>query len=326
MLYQATQDRIVEAAQSLRDGQLVAFPSETVYGLGADATSDAAIAAIYSAKRRPAHNPLIVHLAHASDADRYAILDLRAQTLAATLWPGPLTLVLPARPNNGISRHATANLPTIALRVPAHPVAHALLAAFDGPLAAPSANPSGLLSPTAAQHVARHFNDDANITILAGGASAIGLESTVLDLSVPEAVILRAGTITPEELEPLIGPVRFAAEGGDIKAPGQLTRHYATKTPLRLNAVDVKENEALLAFGDPKFIGVSGIGFARDMPEALYRNLSRAGDLHEAATNFYASLFELDQSGATAIAVMKIPPYGLGIALNDRLQRAATKE
>lgn len=325
MLLQTTPHAIAKAAEMLRSGELVVFPTETVYGLGGDATSDAAIAKIYALKKRPVYNPLILHIASVTQAELLGVFDDRAQTLAQSLWPGPLTLILPARPNNGVAPAATAGLPTVALRIPAHPTAYGLLQMAQRPIAAPSANLSGTLSPTRPEHVARRLAA-SGLCVLAGGATPIGLESTVLDLTGKVAKILRPGAIGIDELEPLIGEVVFADGGEAIKAPGQLKRHYATNTPLRLNAVDVKQGEAFLGFSNTSFIGVENVGFVRDMDHRLWRNLSADGDLHTAATHLYAMLDELDQAGAKAIAVQAIPEQGLGIAINDRLRRAAVKE
>ncbi len=322
MFLQPTPDAITRAAALIQSGELVVFPTETVYGLGADATSQEAVAKIYALKNRPSYNPLIVHVDSLAMCEALCVFDDRAQTLAETLWPGPLTLVLPVRAGNGLAANVTAGLSTVAVRMPAHPVAHALIQQAGMPIAAPSANISGTLSPTRPEHVARRLMAEG-VCVLAGGATSIGLESTVLDLTAGVAKILRSGAIGIEELEPLIGDVVFADGTEIIKAPGQLKRHYATNTPLRLNAIDVKEGEAFLGFGNTGFIGVAGIGFARDLPYTHFRNLSAEGDLHQAATNLYAMLDELDQAGTKMIAVQKIPEQGLGIAINDRLKRAA---
>ena len=322
MIKQPTPDAIREAAALLTSGELVAFPTETVYGLGADATNDAAVEKIYAAKGRPAHNPLIAHVANADHAASLARFDERALTIAESLWPGPITLLLPAKENNRLSNLATVGLPNITVRVPAHPVAMDLLNAVGFPVVAPSANKSGNLSPTNAEHVARSLGSAVKL-ILAGGFSSIGLESTILDLTSPQAKILRPGAIGAEELEMLIGSVEYGETGSAVTAPGQLARHYATETKLRLNAVDVKEGEAFLGFGNTAFIGVEKIGFVKDMEPNWFRNLSPEGDLHQAATHLYAALHELDRVGAKTIAVQPIPLVGLGIAINDRLKRAA---
>lgn len=319
----ATPENISVAAQRLAAGGLVSFPTETVYGLGADATSDKAVASIFAAKGRPEFNPLIVHVADRSMARKLAQFDERAEILASNFWPGPLTLVLPRTEDCPVSRLASAGLPTLAVRVPAHPVARALLKDFGGPVAAPSANRSGSISPTAPMHVQESLGAEAGI-ILAAGRCAVGLESTVIDLSGEKAVLLRPGAVTQEEIEDLIGAVDVAFDNPDNpKSPGQLLKHYAPGTPMRLKAVDVQPNEALLAFGSIKFMGVVGGGAAKDIPAERFRNLSETGDPAEAAANLFAMLHDLDKSGAEGIAVMSIPETGLGVAVNDRLKRAA---
>lgn len=306
---------IAEAAQLLRAGSLVAFPTETVYGLAAIATSDAAVEALYRAKGRPAHNPLIVHVATAADAWRIGRADARARALAAAFWPGPLTLVLPRRPEMAIADRATAGLATIAIRVPAHPIAQALLQAVRLPVAAPSANPSGRLSPTTAEHVARELGPDVAL-VLDGGACPVGLESTVVDLSDPDrATLLRPGGIPAERLRLLLPEPMTQAAGGEParpSSPGQLASHYAPRLPLRLDASTPGPGEALLAFGP-------------DVPNGalVTLNLSPTADPDEAAHNLFTMLRALDSSGATRIAVMPIPAHGLGAAIRDRLARAA---
>lgn len=303
---------IAEAAALLRSGGLVAFPTETVYGLGADATSDAAVLALYRAKGRPAHNPLIVHLAEPASVAPIAELDERARRLAATFWPGPLTLVLRQRPGSPVSRHATAGLDTVAVRVPAHPVALALLRAVDRPVVAPSANLSGRVSPTRAEQVAAELGDRAEL-VLDGGPCAVGVESTVVDLGRPgPARLLRPGGLERAAVEALVGPLAEPAAGEAPRSPGRLEAHYAPRLPLRLDARSVGPDEVLLAFGD-------------DAPAGALRtlNLSPAGDLAEAARSLYTLLREADRSGARRIAVVPIPPVGLGEAIRDRLRRAA---
>ncbi len=318
-----SEDAYRQTAERLQTGGLVAFPTETVYGLGADATNDHAIAKIYEAKGRPKINPLIVHFYDLAAAEREVQFDSRARHLASVFWPGPLTLVLPRKPDSRISLLASAGLPTLAVRVPAHPVARKLLQTCLLALAAPSANRSGSLSPTTPQHVAESLGDAAGL-ILAGGKCVVGLESTVLDLSGPVPALLRHGAITVEELERHLGKVEDATqETGKPKSPGQLLRHYAPKTPLRLNAVDVKKGEALLGFGSLKFMGIEGGGWAKDLPDTHLANLSAEGDLTEAAANLFAMLHRLDAAGAKAIAVMNIPDCDMGRAINDRLSRAA---
>jgi L-threonylcarbamoyladenylate synthase len=303
------------AAALLRGGGLVAFPTETVYGLGADATSDAA--GIFAAKDRPQFNPLIVHFTSAEAAEQEVVFDARARRVAAALWPGPLTLVLPRRPASRLSLLCSAGLDSQAVRVPAHPIAQRLLAETGRPLAAPSANASGRISPTTAAHVAASLGARVPL-ILDGGPAAIGLESTVLDLSGPEAAILRPGAMTMQDLTLLIGPVTERAEAvdngesGALKGPGMLSSHYAPGHPVRLAATKVAGDEALLAFGPDVPTGA-----------AATLNLSPTGDLREAAAHLFDFLHRLDALPVRAIAVMPIPADGLGAAINDRLRRSA---
>jgi L-threonylcarbamoyladenylate synthase len=309
----AEPEDIEEAARLLRGGALVAFPTETVYGLGGDATSERAVAAIFAAKGRPRFNPLISHLAASEQAAEFAELDERAREVAARFWPGPLTLVLPRRRDCAIALLAGAGLDTVALRVPAHALAHALLKAVGRPIAAPSANRSGRVSPTTASHVREELGDRI-AAILDGGPCAIGLESTVLDLSAGRPTLLRPGGIPVEALEAAIGPVDRPRPGGADapRSPGMLESHYAPALALRLDAVAALPGEALLAFGANPPSGFAEIGW-----------LSRAGDLVEAAANLFAALRALDRPGFSGIAVMPIPEHGLGAAINDRLRRAA---
>lgn len=294
------------AARLLRDGGLVAFPTETVYGLGGDARNSRAVAGIYEAKGRPRFNPLIVHVADLAAAESFVTLDDRARKLAARFWPGPLTLVLPLKPETGLSPLVTAELDTVAIRIPAHPVAQALLRAFGGPLAAPSANPSGKVSPTRAAHVAQGLSGRI-AAILDGGACAVGVESTILGLDGP-AKLLRPGGVALEAIEALIGPVALHGEGDKLNAPGQLASHYAPSAALRLNA-------------GPE-AGAVHLGFG---PGAATLNLSPTGDLAEAAANLFHMLREADRlAGANGrITAAPIPDHGLGRAINDRLRRAA---
>jgi L-threonylcarbamoyladenylate synthase len=306
----------VRAARAIRAGKLVAFPTETVYGLGGDATVDAAVASIYAAKGRPRFNPLIVHVASTRDAERLVHFDSRARAVARAFWPGPLTLVLKRRPDGPISWLASAGLDTLAIRVPDHPVARALLKSAARPIAAPSANRSGRVSPTAAEHVGESFKAKRNgahvALILDGGRSPIGLESTVIDLSGPKAVLLRPGGVPQEEIRRLIGPLARPGHG-PARSPGQLKSHYAPGLKLRLNARRFEPGEALLAFGS----------VPRGADPAAVLNLSRSRDLAEAAANLFAMLRALDRPGFTRIAVAPIPSRGLGAAINDRLLRAA---
>lgn len=314
---------IDEAAALLRGGELVAFPTETVYGLGANALDGIAVAKIFAAKNRPAINPVIIHVARREDAEKYVHVDARAKGLMQAFWPGPLTMILPKREDGGVSDLVSAGLTTIAIRMPNHPVALSLIEKAGVPIAAPSANASGEPSATTPRHVMDSLGANAPF-ILAGGACDVGLESTVLDLSGDAPVILRPGAITAEDLREYLGPVGYDLGNHDKpRSPGQLLKHYAPNLPVRLNAVEVESGEALLAFGPLKFMGIRGGGFAKDLPEKRLRNLSEKGDLNEAASNLFRMLRELDASGATRIAVMNIPDRSLGIAINDRLKRAA---
>lgn len=303
---------MTSAAERLRAGELVAFPTETVYGLGADATCDEAVAGIFEAKGRPRFNPLIVHVRGRAMAAGYVEVDDRAEALMARFWPGPLTLVLPRRTDGGVSLLCSAGLDTLAVRCPAHPVATRLIAATERPLAAPSANASGRVSPTRAEHVVAELGERVSL-VLDGGPCAVGLESTVVALgNTPR--LLRPGAVTAEELSEVIGPVAAPtppAAGRPLEAPGQLESHYAPAKAVRLNATTVEPGEGLLAFGEP-------------VPGAkVVCQLSASGSLREAAAHLFASLRQLDDSDVSAIAVMPIPEEGLGLAINDRLRRAA---
>jgi len=301
---------IAGAAALLRAGRLVAFPTETVYGIGGDATNDHAVAAIFAAKSRPRFNPLIVHIRDLAEAERLAVFNSPARHAAARFWPGPLTLVLPRQPSAGVSLLASAGLDTVAVRVPAHPVAQALLREAGRPIAAPSANRSGRVSPTEAVHVAEDLGDDVAM-ILDGGPTPLGLESTVMDLSGEAPALLRPGAVTLEALTELLGPIALPGSGLP-KSPGMLASHYAPQLPVRVAATEARPGEALLAFGPD-----APSGFA----EVLW--LSRSGDLAEAAANLFAMLRQLDRPSFTGIAVMPIPEHGLGRTINDRLRRAA---
>ncbi len=309
----ATPAALAKAARLLGEGKLVAFPTETVYGLGADARNEEAVAAIFAAKGRPKFNPLIVHVESLAAAERYGVFDARARALASRFWPGALTLVVPRAAACDVSWLATAGLETIALRVPVHPVAQQLLKTFGGPLAAPSANRSGSVSATTARHVAESIGAAVSL-ILDGGPTTHGLESTIVGLA-GTATLLRPGAITRADIESVVGPLGRGFDSEEAPhSPGRLKRHYATATPLRLNATSVGDDEALLAFGTP-------------LPGAhMTANLSPGGDLVEAAAHLFAMLRKLDAEGARAIAVMPIPAHGLGEAINDRLQRAAVRE
>ena len=302
---------IARAAQLLRDGALVVFGTETVYGLGADATNATAVAGIFAAKGRPHFNPLICHYDSAEAAFRDVVADERARVLAAALWPGPLTLVLPRRPDCPIARLTGAGLDTQAVRVPAHDIARALMRAVGRPVAGPSANVSGQVSPTTARHVLDGL-EGRIAAVLDSGPCSVGVESTVLDLSGAEAVLLRPGGATVEAIEALIGPVaRGVAPGAPLRGPGMLTSHYAPSLPVRLNATTVSGDEALLAFGPP----LPGAG-------AIFQ-LSETRDTTQAAARLFEGLRALDQPGLRGIAAMPIPLAGLGLAIDDRLKRAA---
>ncbi len=309
----ATAETVTMAARCLRQGLLVAFPTETVYGLGADATNHDAVQEIFAVKRRPAINPLIVHLADLLAAHRLARFNPLAERLAKAFWPGPLTLVLPRLEDCPASLLVSAGLSTIALRVPNHALALDLLRQTERPLAAPSANRSGQLSPTRAEHVVAGF-DDGLAMVLDGGRCPLGIESTVLAVD-NEVRLLRPGGLTREaivaEVGGLVESLPEPTDGAPI-SPGQLPSHYAPSLPLRLEATTVAADEALLAFGP-------------DLPEgaALSLNLSPSGDLAEACANLFTMLHQLDRPELQAIAVMAIPRRGLGAALNDRLRRAA---
>ncbi|VVT20588.1 Threonylcarbamoyl-AMP synthase [Sphingomonas sp. EC-HK361] len=290
---------IAEATAAIAHGDVVATPTETVYGLAGDATRSDAVAAIYAAKGRPSFNPLIVHVADLAAAERIAVFDDRARGLATRFWPGPLTLVLPLRADAGIARAVTAGLDTIALRVPGHRAMQALLAACGRPLAAPSANASNAISPTRAEHVAASLGARVAL-IIDDGACAAGLESTI----VHDGVILRPGPLSSEAL----GLPAFRVETeGEITAPGQLASHYAPRKPLRLDVASRKSDEWLIGFGEV-------------MGDAT---LSASGDLIEAAAKLFDALHRADASDRAGIAVAPIPDHGIGAAINDRLRRAA---
>lgn len=324
-LVDTTDDGIARTAAHMRAGGLCALPTETVYGLGADATNDAAVARIFAAKGRPQINPIIVHYLTAREMQDDVVLTGAGAELASVFWPGPLTLIVPRKENCRLSLLTSAGLPTQGVRCPDHPVARKVLTALGKPIAAPSANASGTMSPTTPQHVISSLGDAAEM-VLAGGKARVGLESTVVDVTGARPVMLRPGAVTVDDIEQALGmkiDVEIEAVNDAPKSPGQLLKHYAPNTPLRLRAVDVKKGEALLAFGSLKFMGVEGGGAARDLPMHLRPNLSESGDLTEAAANLFAMLHQLDQLGVTRIAVMDIPDVGLGMAINDRLKRAA---
>ena len=297
---------LTRAAEILTQGGLVSFPTETVYGLGADARNDSAVAGIFAAKGRPSFNPLIVHLPSLNAAQQICEFNEDALRLAAAFWPGALTLVLPLRAGAGISKLVTAGLDTIAVRVPDHPVAAGLLAAFGGPVAAPSANPSGRISPTTAAHVRDGLGDRID-ALVDGGPCQVGVESTIVSC-IGTPALLRAGGIPSEAIAACLGQPLTTSENPDAPtSPGQLLSHYAPQGHVRLNATERQPDEVMLGFG----------------PVDADLNLSPAGDLVEAAAHLFDCLHQLDAMGAKQIAVTPIPDHGLGRAINDRLRRAA---
>jgi L-threonylcarbamoyladenylate synthase len=310
---------VAAAARTLAEGGLVAFPTETVYGLGADATNPAAVARIYQAKGRPAFNPLIAHVGDIAAARQIARLDAAATALAEACWPGPLTLVLPKTENCAVADLATAGLDTVAIRIPAHPVAREILRVFGGPVVAPSANISGHVSPTTAAHVQSDLAGRIEL-IVDGGPVAVGVESTVVGCF-DAPMLLRPGGVPRAEIERVLGrtlvqpPADAGTDSVQPLAPGMLTSHYAPRARVRLNAQRLEPGEALLAFG---LGAISGIDAA-----STVMNLSERGDVAEAAANLFGHLRALDGKGVRTIAVMPIPNEGLGEAINDRLRRAA---
>jgi len=301
------------AAGLLRGGALVAFPTETVYGLGADSTSDEAVARLFEAKGRPSFNPLIIHIASLAAASEHGRFNSLARKLAEAFWPGPLTVVVPRRTSSPVSRLATAGLDTIGLRLPAHRAAQSLLQQVGRPIAAPSANPSGRLSPTLAAHVVGTLGSRI-AAVLDGGATTIGLESTIVACLDDEPALLRPGGVPAEALEAVLGRPLRAREGHPDRpeSPGQLASHYAPRASLRLNAGAAEPGEVLVTFGAPP-----------ESHRGETATLSAGGDLVEAAVNLFRVLHELDERKVSRIAVMPIPETGLGLAINDRLRRAA---
>lgn len=306
---QPTQEGLSQAAGILRAGYLVAMPTETVYGLAGDARNDTAVARIFEAKGRPQFNPLIVHVADMAMARKVAVFDPLAEAVAQAFWPGALTLVLPLRSDAGVSPLVTAGLATVAIRLPDHPVAAGLLAAFGGPLAAPSANPSGRVSPTKAIHVEQALGGRV-AAIIEGGDCAIGLESTIVALAGPP-VLLRPGGVPLEALEAMLGPIGHGGNAAKPTAPGQLASHYAPGASVRLEVTKPVTGEVWVGFG-PQSVGAD-------------LTLSASGDLVEAAANLFQSLLDADRLAGTrgGIAYAPIPESGLGRAINDRLRRAA---
>jgi L-threonylcarbamoyladenylate synthase len=315
----ASEAAVATAARSLNQGGLVAFPTETVYGLGADATNAAAIADLYQAKGRPAFNPLIAHVGDLAAARQIARFDAAALALAEAFWPGPLTLVLPKAEGCAVADLATAGLDTVAIRIPAHPVARDILRLFGRPVVAPSANLSGHVSPTTAAHVESDLSGRIDL-IVDGGPVAVGVESTIVGCF-EQPMLLRPGGLPRAEIERVLGrsllqaPVDADSDSGQPLAPGMLASHYAPRATVRLHADRIEPGEALLAFGLGAISGIDGA--------AAVMNLSARGDVAEAAANLFSHLRALDAKGARTIAVMPIPDEGLGEAINDRLRRAA---
>lgn len=305
-LAKTTPEAIREAGRLLHAGQAVALPTETVYGLAADATNAEAVARVYAAKGRPAFNPLIVHVLDLAAAERVAALDGTARALAARHWPGPLTLVLPAQEGSPVASLVTAGLPTVAVRVPAHPVMRAVLDAVGRPLAAPSANASGGISPTRAEHVVRSLEGRVAL-VLDGGPSAVGIESTIVSVVDGVVRLLRVGAVPVDKLGVSTSLDMSGQGGGPVQAPGQLASHYAPGKPLRLDATEARAGEWMIGFG----------------PVAGNATLSAVGDLTEAAARLFDRLHEADASPRATIAVAPVPETGLGVAVNDRLRRAA---
>ncbi len=297
-----------QACALLTAGEVVAIPTETVYGLAADATNDKAVAKIYAIKQRPEFNPLIIHCHSAQQAKQYVIFDNRAEKLADSFWPGPITFVLKRRTDSPLSLLASSGLETLAIRIPAHPVAQALIKAYSKPLAAPSANLSQTISPTSAIDVRASLGSRVPL-IIDGGQTQVGVESTIIDLTEVTPKLLRPGGISVEQIQRIIGSVEVE-KGTGIKAPGMMARHYAPSAPMRLNAVTPENGELFLGFG----------------PIESEYNLSLSGNLEEAAANLFRLMRLMDQPGIKGIAVAPIPRHGLGLAINDRLTRAATRE
>lgn len=301
---------LAEAARRILAGELVAVPTETVYGLAADATNAEAVARIYAAKGRPSFNPLIVHVASVEAAERVAVFDPEALALARAFWPGPLTLVLPRRGDGGLAEAVSAGLPTIGVRVPRHPVMLALLEAVGRPLAAPSANASGGISPTTAEHVLASLGARAPM-VLDGGATERGVESTIVAVGADRVRVLRPGPIPIDQIEAVVRGPALSPSFGKIEAPGMMASHYAPSKPVRLEAVEAAADEWLIGFG----AAVAGDD-----------SLSVRGDLAEAAANLFAALHRAEASKRPRIAVAPVPEEGIGVAINDRLRRAAAPQ
>ncbi|MCC2646328.1 MAG: ywlC [Rickettsiaceae bacterium] len=308
-------NNILKAAQIIKQGGVVAFPTETVYGLGADATNETACQMIYELKSRPANNPLIVHVASLEQAEKIAVFSPLAKKAAQAFWPGPISFVLPLKHEAKIAGTVTAGLKTIAIRIPDNEIALSLIKEAGIPIAAPSANPSGYISPTTSAHVKEHFSEK-EVMILEGGASVVGIESTIIDFSTETPILLRQGFITAEDIESIIHrEVSFTDDNKLLKAPGMMEKHYSPSVNVRLNAINLEEGEIGLGF--------SFIEFNKG------ENLSKSGSLIEAASNLYLMLRSLDKiaqmEGYDTIAVAPIPFTRIGVAINDRLKRAAAK-
>ena len=305
-----TFDILESASSELRNGNLVVIPTETVYGLAADATNDAAVSKIYALKNRPDFNPLIVHFDTTEQANTQVTFNNHAYKLAEKFWPGPLTLVLMKRPKSNISLLVSAGLDTVAVRIPDHPLTLRLINFFGGPVAAPSANPSNYISPTTADHVKTFFSH-LLLPILDGGPCQVGIESTIVDISTENPVLLRKGKICAEEIAECLGMSMSEPMSASIKAPGMMKKHYSPQKPLRINVTEPRNDEAFIDFGCPK------------TAHAFY-NISEKGCLIEAASNLFRALFDADKSPWGAIAIAPIPNEGIGRAINDRLTRASS--
>lgn len=312
-LYKPSKETFKLAAKKLKQGDILSFPTETVYGLGADATNSRAVAKIFSAKSRPSFNPLIVHLSDAAEANQFVEMSDLSRKLANTFWPGPFTMVIPLKEDSGLSDLITAGINTVAIRVPQNNVAQELLIEFGGPIAAPSANKSGRISPTTAQHVDDEFSAELGF-IIDGGPCKRGIESTIVQIKGDQVILLRPGSITAADIENVIGskiatkPIKSETPN----SPGQLESHYAPNTQLRLNITKPNNDEGFLTFGPTE----GSLG-------KICLNLSPSANLEEAAANLFSMMRELDNMNFPSIAVSSIPEIGLGLAINDRLRRAA---
>ncbi|MGB1077372.1 MAG: L-threonylcarbamoyladenylate synthase [Bdellovibrionales bacterium] len=321
-----TDKSLKQASDIIKGGGLVAIPTETVYGLACNAFDEDAVKKVFEAKGRPAVNPLIVHISAVSDINKFSYLTPVAHKISKFFWPGPVTVILPLRDDSPIAPSCTAGLDTVAVRFPSHETARQLIQMAGVPIAAPSANASGYMSPTSPRHVYDSLGDKVDM-ILAGGACKAGLESTVIDATSDIPVILRYGVVTKEDIEQALkcNVLDGVSETTTIKSPGQLLKHYSPNIPIRMDAIDIEEGEALLAFGGTKFMGIRTGGAASDLPENQIRNLSESGDLEEAAKNLFTYMHDLDKPEFKGIAVMNIPNQGIGLAINDRLYRASKK-